>query len=243
MKRFQPPSEPRPGGGLSIGALSRATGIPVETLRTWEGRYGFPVPERKRSGHRIYPLAAIPHLQLTAEALKRGHRAGEVVGASEAALRALLSATGSAAPSAPPTPPNRTGATGNSLTSAMGLLRSYDWAGFRHELEAQWIARSPLAFLDEYLSPLAHAVGEAWAAGELSVRHEHFFTEAVGDFLRAVRQPYDAHAHGPFAVLATLEGEAHTLGLQMCALVLAMGGYRVLYLGAQVPLADIVQAS
>jgi hypothetical protein len=41
-------------GQISIGALSRATGIPVETLRTWEARYGFPIPERKRSGHRVY---------------------------------------------------------------------------------------------------------------------------------------------------------------------------------------------
>jgi len=36
-----------PSARLTIGALSRATGIPVETLRTWESRYGFPEPERK----------------------------------------------------------------------------------------------------------------------------------------------------------------------------------------------------
>ena len=36
------------GARLSIGALSRATGIAVETLRTWESRYGFPVLPRHR---------------------------------------------------------------------------------------------------------------------------------------------------------------------------------------------------
>jgi len=30
-------------GLLTIGALSAATGVPVETLRTWERRYGFEV--------------------------------------------------------------------------------------------------------------------------------------------------------------------------------------------------------
>ena len=53
---------------VSIGALSRATGIPVETLRTWESRYGFPVPERRPSGHRLYPLAIVPRLRRIAEA-------------------------------------------------------------------------------------------------------------------------------------------------------------------------------
>ncbi len=47
------------GPWLSIGALSKATGIAVETLRTWETRYGFPTPERKPSGHRVYPVSAV----------------------------------------------------------------------------------------------------------------------------------------------------------------------------------------
>src|SRR5512144_60309 len=88
------------GAWLSIGALSRATGIPVETLRTWESRYGFPVPERRPSGHRVYPLSIAPRLRRIAEALARGHRAGQVVPAPDADLRQLLAA----APPAPVVP-------------------------------------------------------------------------------------------------------------------------------------------
>src|SRR5512145_741358 len=87
--------EPRPdskGARLSIGALSRATGIPVETLRTWESRYGFPVPERRPSGHRVYALSTVPRLRRISEALARGHRAGQVVPVPDADLRRLLAA-------------------------------------------------------------------------------------------------------------------------------------------------------
>src|SRR5512144_964663 len=91
------PSGETKGARLSIGALSRATGIPVETLRTWESRYGFPVPERRPSGHRVYALSTVPRLRRIAEALARGHRAGQVVPASDANLRRLLAA-------APPAP-------------------------------------------------------------------------------------------------------------------------------------------
>jgi DNA-binding transcriptional MerR regulator len=72
---------------LSIGALSRATGIPVETLRTWEHRYGFPAPERRPSGHRVYSRAIVPRLRRISEAIARGHRAGQVVSASDTARR------------------------------------------------------------------------------------------------------------------------------------------------------------
>jgi DNA-binding transcriptional MerR regulator len=38
----------------SIGAVARMLGIPPATLRTWEERYGLPVPERSPGGHRLY---------------------------------------------------------------------------------------------------------------------------------------------------------------------------------------------
>jgi len=40
--------------GLSIGELSRRTGIGVSTLRAWERRHGFPIAQRLPSGHRRY---------------------------------------------------------------------------------------------------------------------------------------------------------------------------------------------
>src|SRR5512135_2285392 len=90
--------EEEDGAWLSIGALSRATGIAVETLRTWESRYGFPVPERKPSGHRVYPVSAVPRLRRIAQALALGHRAGQVVGASDDALDRLLETSVGAQP-------------------------------------------------------------------------------------------------------------------------------------------------
>lgn len=40
--------------GLSIGDIASRSGVAVGTLRMWESRYGFPVPERLPSGHRRY---------------------------------------------------------------------------------------------------------------------------------------------------------------------------------------------
>ena len=40
--------------GLGIGEVVVRTGVAEATLRMWERRYGFPVPERLASGHRRY---------------------------------------------------------------------------------------------------------------------------------------------------------------------------------------------
>jgi DICT domain-containing protein len=39
---------------LTIRDVARRTGVPAGTLRMWEARYGFPVPQRLSSGHRRY---------------------------------------------------------------------------------------------------------------------------------------------------------------------------------------------
>jgi MerR family transcriptional regulator, light-induced transcriptional regulator len=54
-KLFGPRNSPvTEAGGLTIGELSRRTGVPAATLRSWEARYGFPRPRRQVGGHRRY---------------------------------------------------------------------------------------------------------------------------------------------------------------------------------------------
>lgn len=43
-----------PSGPLTISDLTRLTGVPSATLRSWESRYGFPRPSRLPGGHRRY---------------------------------------------------------------------------------------------------------------------------------------------------------------------------------------------
>src|SRR5687767_11113912 len=226
-------------GMLSIGALSAATGVPVETIRSWERRYGFPVAERKPSGHRVYSLTVVPRLRLVSDALARGHRAAEVVAASEAALESLLAAL----PETTPTPgvhrSTMVSVTAN-IPDDFGAIREFDADTLKRLFQAEWSRLGPLRFVQERAAPLLAAVGDAWSTGELDVRHEHFASACLGDFLRSVRMPMDDRATGPVVALATLPGELHGLGLQMSAVVFAAAGWRALVLGVNTPVEQIV---
>jgi len=221
---------------LSIGALARATGIAVETLRTWESRYGFPVPDRKPSGHRVYPVSAVPKLRRIAQALSLGHRAGQVVGASDEALGRLLETSAAAAPTAAAVsafPP------AEDLPGLLRLVRSFDSDRLTRVFLADWARMGPVEFLESRIAPLVRAVGEGWEQNDLEIRHEHFLSERVGDLLRSLRIPLEERATGPLVVFATLPGESHGIGLQMSALALAATGCRVLYLGTDIPVAQV----
>jgi methanogenic corrinoid protein MtbC1/DNA-binding transcriptional MerR regulator len=224
------------GGMLGIGALSRATAIPVETLRTWERRYGYPVPERTPSGQRLYPVGSVPRLRRIAEALASGHRAREVVAASDDELRALLAAT-----PAPAIAPTRRAPLGGAAADSelFAAVRAFDGASLTRRLQAEWARLGPVDFLEHCVAPVVRDVGDAWADGRLEVRHEHFLSERVGDVLRTLRLPFEERAAGPLVILTSLPGESHSLGLHMAALLAATSGGRVLQLGPETPLVEV----
>ena len=229
----------RDSGMLSIGALSAATGVPVETIRSWERRYGFPVAERKPSGHRVYPLSVVPRIQLISKALARGLRAAEVVSASESALESFLVALPSLARdrATGPGPPQPAPL---EFTGFLAAIRGFDADLLHRSFQADWARLGSLGFVQHRAAPFLHWVGEAWASGTLDVRHEHFASACLGDFLRTVRGPLDNRATGPIVALATLPDELHGIGLQMSAVVFAAAGWRVLMLGTNTPVDQIV---
>jgi MerR family transcriptional regulator, light-induced transcriptional regulator len=225
-------------GGLSIGALSAATGIPVETIRTWERRYGFPVAERKPSGHRVYPVATVPRLRLIARALTQGHRAAEVVPASERALEALIAVP--TLTEASFTPAGRAALDLEDTNELFAAMRAFDTERLRRAFQQDWARLGALEFAEQRAAPFLTKIGDAWENGELDIRHEHFASACLGDFLRTVRIPLDNRATGPLVALATLSGEHHGLGLQLCALVFALAGWRTLVVGVDTPADQII---
>jgi methanogenic corrinoid protein MtbC1 len=112
-----------------------------------------------------------------------------------------------------------------------------------YELRTAWVRLGPVQFLDEIAGAFMVEIGRAWHAKTLEVRHEHFASACLSDFLRGVREPYDHRARGPRIVAAMLPGEEHEGGLLIASALLAFRGYRVVYLGASTPVEQIAAAA
>ena len=226
--------QPLPGetAYVSIGGLSRATGVPIETLRTWEQRYGFPKSVRRPSGHRQFAVANVERIRRIAGALERGLRAGEVVPATDAVLEALLATV-------PAKPVTRGQALPFDARAFIEVVRRFDADRLMRSLHSDLAQQDPLAYVETRIVPCLEVIGAAWEKGELDIAHEHFASERISDVLRGARLRFEETATGPLVVLATMPGEPHGIGLQMAALVLSARGLRVLSLGTEVPLAEI----
>jgi DICT domain-containing protein len=58
--------------GLPIRDVAEQTGLAAATIRMWEQRYGFPVPERSPAGYRLYSDTEVDTLRRVAELRKGG---------------------------------------------------------------------------------------------------------------------------------------------------------------------------
>jgi methanogenic corrinoid protein MtbC1 len=107
----------------------------------------------------------------------------------------------------------------------------------------QWLDLGSLRFLNERAHPFIHALGEEWQKGSICVADEHFGSEKMGDFLAGIWRRLNEHCEGPTVLLSTLPGDPHRLGQQMVAVVSAMAGLKVVYLGPSTPTEEVVRAA
>ena len=63
--------------GLNIAAMTKRTGVPADTIRKWEQRYGVLDPERTPGGQRRYSELDVARVEWLKARLQEGYRIGE----------------------------------------------------------------------------------------------------------------------------------------------------------------------
>jgi methanogenic corrinoid protein MtbC1 len=205
---------------LNIAALTKRTGVPPDTIRKWEQRYGVLRPDRTPGGQRRYSEVDVARVEWLKARLEEGYRIGEAA--------ALLGSGEAVAMS----PGNLRAAFVEATlqTDVDGLMRLVDQALALPSLQQ--------AFVD-VLAPALADVGERWHAGEVTVAQEHLASASVRTALQKLLADARAGVRG-VAVLACAPGERHEIGLLMLAVLLRGDGWQVAYLGPDTPLRDAV---
>lgn len=93
----------------------------------------------------------------------------------------------------------------------------------------------------EGLGPVIAEIGTRWIDGTLSVVEEHLASERLSRALSRVCERMPVASLAPRALLATAEGEDHTLGLSLVEVTLRELGWRTLWAGRQTPVAELVR--
>ena len=73
-----------------IGSVSRLAGVPVSTLRMWEGRYGAFVPGKTEGRHRLYADSDVVRARLLRQLTECGHSIGGIAQLPAQQLQGML---------------------------------------------------------------------------------------------------------------------------------------------------------
>lgn len=98
-----------------------------------------------------------------------------------------------------------------------------------------------LPFLYDEITRALVEVGRFWQEGRISVADEHIATAVAQSVLASFYPSFPWMSSGPKGIIACVEGEHHELGARMAADLLVSDGWNVTYVGADVPLAALVE--
>jgi DNA-binding transcriptional MerR regulator/methylmalonyl-CoA mutase cobalamin-binding subunit len=209
-----------------IKRVAHLTGINPATLRAWERRYGLVAPDRTGSGYRLYTDEDVAMLSRIKALVDEGLTIGEAI------TRVRRGSE--------PLPADGAGPSVREARARMlEALLAFDRRG---ALEAYDSISNlpPVRRVEEVLLPLVREVGDLWGCAEIGVAEEHFASAIIREKLAGIMEDLDTGtARGPEAVCVGLAGERHEFGLMGISINLATRGWRVLYLGVDLPMDEV----
>lgn len=211
-------------GLYPISTLAAQTGVNSVTLRAWERRYGLLKPKRTPKGHRLYSEQDIALIKSVLRLLDEGIAISQV--------RSMLEQPG-----------------------AQGNVASDTWTRARQEfiraigrfdetrleqLYSEVLSLHPVDMVTRrLLMPLLRELGTRWESAVGGVAEEHFFAMYLRNKLGARFHHRTPNPTGPKLIAACVPGELHEIGLLLFALAAHEAGYRVVLLGANMPLTEL----
>ncbi|MGJ4730495.1 MerR family transcriptional regulator [Luteimonas sp. SDU101] len=215
-----------------VKAAAELSGLTPETLRAWERRHVAVVPHRDAKGRRLYDSAMVERLARLHRLTGRGHPIRDLAGLDDGALDRLLDEGRSAGYGAVEALPGR----------MLDAVAEYRVDEFDRDLSVA-IATLPVSILvTRVVMPLLREVGVRWADGRLAIAQERLVSSLLRARLLSILNQHPREAR-PRMLFATLPGEPHELGLLGAALLAHEAGAPVLYLGTELPAAELLRVA
>lgn len=228
----------------SMGTACEQTGLTPDVIRAWERRYKAVSPERTDGNQRAFSDQDVYRLKLLRQATRVGRSISKVAHLTDGELVELVSQDRARLSNRPQLVPR------TELSSRMSILlqrcleavERLDAGAFERQLELAVVQLGWTRTLDEVLVPLMRQVGELEDHDSQLGVHERFAASLVRSFVGSMQRTYVAEPSAPGVVVAAPAGQYQELDAVLVAATAAAEGWKVSYLGADVPTDDIAMA-
>lgn len=230
---------------LPIQMASQLSGLSPHVIRIWERRYNALSPSRTCTNRRMYCDEAIERLKLLRELTENGHRIGRVASLSTEDLRRLVDqqltrsgpSAGISTFSVDATPALE--APGDFIKLCLEASKGYDSDRLRRLLQRARQQFGQRGMLHHVICPLIMHIGSEWQAGNLRPAHEHVATSVIREMLMTPVPGSQTAPSAPEIIITTPSGEMHELGALLAAASARDLGWKITYLGPNLPVEEI----
>jgi DNA-binding transcriptional MerR regulator len=218
---------------FSIKDLENYTGVKAHTIRIWEQRYGLLKPMRTDSNIRKYSDKELKTLLNISLLNHRGHKISEIARMPQTKISELIEEYSVSSQN------------DDTIMATLKLaMLNFDEKLFCSVVDLR-IATHGLeyTFLN-ILAPFLREIGVLWMSSSICPAQEHFISNLIRQKLYAQTNrilPDMVSANAECFVLFLPEMEFHEISLLMLNYSLRSRGYKTIYLGQSVPLADLYQ--
>ena len=225
-----------------IAVVAERTGLTQDVLRAWERRYGAVRPTRDAGGQRQYTDADIRRLALLRAATSAGRSIGSVAELPTDQIASLVEGDAAARERSTPSAVASPGSI-ETVDEAFAHSRALDASALDETLRRAAAAIGLTLFIETVAVPLLRRIGDEWHAGRLAPPQEHLVSSVLHDIIGGTMRAFPQRSGAPKVLVATPAGDRHSIGAALVGAASALEGWNVLYLGADLPAADIADAA
>lgn len=223
-----------------IQVVARRTGLTVDVLRAWEKRYSVVEPGRSEGGRRLYSDDDIERLRLLRRASRAGRRISQVSSLGTDELAALVREDErEEVESGPEKELGEATAAELYLKTCLAAVERLDAQELEDVLNRALLTLNAQTFIDGLAAPLMRKIGDAWSHGDVRPAHEHVASAVLQRVMGRLLEGLHPVVGAPNVVIGTLAGEGHEFGALFAAATAGALGWKVTYLGPNLPAEDI----
>ncbi len=213
--------------------MESISGVKAHTIRIWEKRYGIIKPKRTASNIRYYTDEDLRHLLNVSILNKKGMKISKIAEMSHSEIREKVNSFSSI----------HIGID-DKVDAMMIFILELDSYNFNKVLDQNIDQEGLEVTMENLIYPLMDKISLAWLAGSFSGVHESFVTQIIKSKIqKCIEELPDKNNYDPSYVIYLSEGEKEELSLLYLHYILKKQKCKVVNLGVDVGLRDVILAS
>lgn len=217
-------------GSYTMSQVETLTGIKSHTLRVWERRYSFLKPSRTATNIRFYSDAEVRKLLNISILLNNGYRISKINNLGEDEFNELILNLKS----------NYSDKFEDDINRLILYMIDMNEQAFEELFQKNIMKNGLLTTILSLIYPFLNQVGLLWTTNKTIPSQEHFMSNLIRQkIISAIDLLKNPDDSAPRIILFLPEGEDHEIGLLLASYIAKSLGWRVYYLGQNVPVDNL----